>query len=87
MGLCVVLGSRVVFDSNTATNAEIPTVSQVAEHDGVCEGFYLLTKSEVRELSGSPLNLSVEDGALVSASILTLWAIAWALRATRKALD
>lgn len=37
--------------------------------------------------SANPLLLSVEDGALISGAIVTLWCIAWAVRAVRRALD
>ena len=87
MAICVALGTRVVFDSNVVTDIQIPTIEPAPEYDGVCEGFYLLTKAEVSALQASPLLISVEDGLLLSGSILTLWAIAWAIRATRKALD
>ena len=34
----------------------------------------------------SPFNLSVEDGAYISGLIVTVWAIAWGIRALARAL-
>jgi hypothetical protein len=38
--------------------------------------------------SGTPnlLTMSTEDGVVISGAIVTLWCIAWAIRAVRKAL-
>jgi len=53
-------------------------------------GFEVLSSMEVSELQAIAANnlftLTVEDGVLVSSSIATLWCIAWAIRATRRAL-
>jgi len=37
-------------------------------------------------MSASPLNLAPEDGALLSAAILSVWAIAWAFRQLARVL-
>lgn len=52
-----------------------------------CSTFVLVTPAEYSALSHNPFVLSLEDGALVSGAIGTVWGIAWALRAIRSALD
>ena len=79
--------------------AQVPVVQPVATPAGTsCPGFVVMSPGEFDQVmavvQGGPsggvpsiFSMTVEDGVLVSSSILTLWAIAWAIRATRKALD
>lgn len=51
-----------------------------------CTGFVLLSPTEFGLLNNSPLNLSAEDGFLVAAAIVGVWAMAFSWRAARLAL-
>ncbi len=46
-----------------------------------CTGLVVLTPAEYEAMATNPLNLSVEDGALVAGLIVGVWAIAWSFRA------
>lgn len=78
-------GHAIVGDGGAVISAVI--VPDSADSGGKCANGVVLSQAEYSSLANSPLNVSVEDGLLISSSILTLWAIAWAIRATRKALD
>jgi len=51
-----------------------------------CTGFLLLTPTEYGLLNNSPLNLSLEDGAVLAVGIVACWAAAFAWRAAIRAL-
>ena len=51
-----------------------------------CTSLVVLTPTEYGLLNNSPLNLSLEDGALLGSSIVGIWAAAFAFRAAIRAL-
>jgi hypothetical protein len=51
-----------------------------------CTGFLLLTPTEYGLLNNSPLNLSLEDGVVLSVGIIACWAAAYGWRAAVRAL-
>lgn len=68
--------------------AECVTVSQingvdviVPSHANPCTTALLLTPSEFAHIAQNPFVLSIEDGALISAAIVGIWAIAWGIKA------
>ena len=46
-----------------------------------CTELVVLTPAEYSTLATNPLNLSAEDGALMSIAIVGVWAVAWSIRA------
>lgn len=48
-----------------------------------CTGFVVVEPSEIPP---NPLYLSNEDGLLISGAIISVWCIAWSIRAARMAL-
>lgn len=52
-----------------------------------CLGFVVLSPTEYSAWVVSPLNLSAEDGVLLSTAILGVWAVAWSFRALARALN
>lgn len=52
-----------------------------------CSGFLMLSPSEFLNLSNNPFFLSAEDGALVGAAVVAVWATAYAFRAAISALN
>lgn len=73
MSTCVVADSATGVLSVTATDP--------------CTTLVVMTPAEFVGLSASPLNLTPSDGAELAASILGVWAIAWALRSLARALN
>lgn len=43
--------------------------------------------SDLQAAANNPFALTTEDGLLVAGAISSLWALAWGIRAIRKALD
>ena len=82
MAQCV----KFIHRTDSAVGAEFDDfLTQVNETP--CTGFVLLTPAEYSAMASNPFVLSVEDGALISGAIGGVWALAWALRAIRSALD
>lgn len=52
-----------------------------------CTQAVLLSPAEYTRWLDNPLNLSIEDGAQLSAAILGVWAVAWVARTIVRALD
>lgn len=68
--------------------AECVTVSQVSGVDVIvpsseqpCTTALLLTPAEFAHITLNPFVLTIEDGLLLSGSIVGLWAIAWGIKA------
>ena len=57
------------------------------EESGSCTTLVVLTPAEYSALSNNPLNLSVTDGALVSAAVVSVWGIGWAWRQLSRTLN
>jgi len=70
-------GSSVVVFTPSSTTQSCPFVAVSQSEWSALE----------EKASANPLLLSVEDGVLISGAIVTLWCIAWAVRAVRRALD
>jgi len=58
----------------------------VAAASSPCVTGVLLTPTEYGLLNNSPLNLSLEDGAVLGVGIVAVWAAAFAWRAAIRAL-
>ena len=58
----------------------------VASSADPCNTFVILTPVEFSLMSSIPWNLSLEDGAVISAAIVGIWAAAFAWRAAIRAL-
>lgn len=52
-----------------------------------CTTAVVLTPAEYGALAANPLNLSLEDGALLGGAIVGIWAAAFAFRAAIRALN
>lgn len=63
------------------------TVDAVVRVPGPCTSYVLVTPAEHAALSGSLLNLSIADGALLAFAVIAVWAIAWGFRALYRTLD
>lgn len=64
------------------------SVSVLAQStDSPCTTAVVLTPAEYGALSSNPFNLSMVDGALVSAAVVGVWGIGWAFRALTRTLD
>lgn len=65
----------------------VSTPVLIASDADPCTSVVLLTPSEYAAWSASPLNLSAEDGLLLSVAILGVWGSAYAWRALARALN
>lgn len=52
-----------------------------------CTSLVVLTPAEYAAWGQNPFVLSAEDGALVSAAVVGVWCIGWAMRALARALS
>lgn len=78
---CVELNWIPLPDGSNAT-----VLSPVWSSPEGCD-MVVVSHAEWLEVSASPFKLSTEDGLLVAGAISSLWCLAWAIRAVRKALD
>ena len=54
--------------------------------DAPCTSLLLLTPAEYGVVSGSPFNMTAEDGLVLSVAIVGVWAVAFSWHAIRRAL-
>lgn len=54
---------------------------------GECAQLVVLTPAEYGSLASNPFQLSISEGAQVSAAILGVWATAWCCKALVRALN
>jgi len=97
MGLCVAFEN--VWIPTDELNITVLREAWVAQGEP-CYGYVLVTPAELQDMqariqqleqggtpsSSSLLDMSVEDGILLSGAVVVLWCMAWAIRAVRKVL-
>jgi len=52
-----------------------------------CTTFVIATPAEYAAMASSPFNLSLEDGAALSALLVAVWVVAYCVRALIRTLD